>query len=82
MSHFGEPLHLQALGSFQKGGQLTVLEVHLAPIHKLNERAQLSETHVLQDDDRMPVRMVNEQTLKVRGAGGQDDFVRAYRMSL
>lgn len=74
--------HLETFGGLEQRRQLTVLDVHLALVHELDEGAQLAEPDVLQDDDGMPAGMVDEQRLEVGGAGGQDYLVGAYRVAL
>lgn len=58
--------HLKTLSSFEKSRQLAVLDVDLALVHEVDKRPQLLQTHVLEDHDRVPRRMVHEQRAEVR----------------
>lgn len=48
-----EALHFQSIGGFQERGQLLLGYVHLAGVHKLQDRLQVAVRDVLQDDDRV-----------------------------
>lgn len=48
-----EALHFQSIGGFQERRQLLLGHVHLAGIHELEDRLQMTVRDVLQDDDRV-----------------------------
>lgn len=48
-----EALHFQSIGGFQERRQLLLGYVHLAGVHKLQDRLQVAVRDVLQDDDRV-----------------------------
>lgn len=57
-SHVSQPLDLQALSRLQQSGQLSVVHVHLAAVHKLDQITELGELYVFEHDYRVPGRVV------------------------
>lgn len=52
-----------------------VTDVHLALVHKIQQRLHLRVVHVLEEDDRMGVFVLQEDVLKIGTAGGQNCLV-------
>lgn len=61
---------------------MAVLDVDFAFVHEVDEGAQFREADVLQDDDGVAIRMVEEQGLEVAGARRENDLVCADRRAL
>lgn len=49
----GESLHLKSVSRLEEGGQLFLWHVHLPGVHELQDRLQVAERHILQDNDGM-----------------------------
>jgi len=72
----GDDPHLEPLGGLEELRQLILRHVHLAGVHELQDRRQVLEGHVLEDDDGVLGWVLLEQRLEVGRAGGQDHLVR------
>ena len=71
-----ESLDLELVGGAEEGGQLVLAHVHLAGVHELEDRLQVTERHVLEDDDgvlrRVLLRTENASRGSERLSGGHD----------
>lgn len=66
---------LEGLGYLEQRLYLLLGDAHLALVHVLEDGLDLGVADVLEHDDRMSALQLREQTLEIRGAGGQHHFV-------
>ena len=71
----GQPLDLEPLRRLEEGGQLVLGHVHLAGIHELEDRGEMLEGNVFEDDDGVLGGVLLQEGLEVGRAGGEDHLV-------
>ena len=64
----GEAADLEALGGLDEAGELRLGHRGLALVHEVDDALHLPPAHVLQHDDRVLARVVDEDLLEI-GAG-------------
>lgn len=67
--------YLQTFGGLQERGQTALADVHLALVHKVEQRTHLSVFDIFQIDDRVRMVILQEYRLEVRTARGQNRLV-------
>lgn len=66
---------LQALGYFQQGRKVLLVDRDFSAVHELQQSFHLVVANIFEKDNRVLVRSVVKHRLKVRRTGGQDHLV-------
>ena len=82
----GEAAHLEALGGLYEAGELRLGHRRLALVHEVHDALHFPSANVLQNDDRVLARVVDEDLLEIgarrRRKKGQIQVVRMYTLKL
>ena len=80
------PPHLEALGGLYEAGELRLGHRRLALVHEVHDALHFPSANVLQNDDRVLARVVDEDLLEIgarrRRKKGQIQVVRMYTLKL
>ena len=71
----GQAFDLETLGHLEEGAEVLLVDRDLPAVHELKKGLHLVVSNIPQEDDRVSVRGVVQERLKVGRAGGQNHLV-------
>lgn len=74
--HVRQSSHFERLGNLEQRSDLFLTNVDLSLVHELDDGLEFGPLDVLEDHYRVLARVVEEESLEVGTAGGQDHLVR------